>query len=442
MCDGGGAAAAVRGFAGAAVSRSRPQTAPISAVSDGRSAAPLVTDSGVSAEEFDRRNDADGAPLYVLRHERPRVFDDSVASAVVAPAGASRLPRDVLCDRIRGVVFGNALGDAVGLATEFMNRETLAALYPGLVAAEPRFSFDDIALDRHRSNFLKGDWTDDSDQMIAILECMLCHGGRVEQRDLARRLLHWAAYGFPELHDLCGLGLGRTTDDVMHRDRRRFLEDPTACAKATWQRFFDNTGRYPLANGGVMRTSICGVPNFHDLDFVCENARLACTVTHYDPLCVASCVAIDLLVAQLLQGADCGSAAARRALAAATVDETLRRVALGDEQQAELRRFALPQSLEELRLDEGTSIGYTLKCMGSGFWAFAAEGDCRTLLLRLVAQGGDADTNAAVAGAVLGARFGYSALPRDLLAAMPFEHWLGLRVDRLLRLMGLAAEES
>lgn len=35
----------------------------------------------------------------------------------------SSLPKDVLLDRIRGTIYGNCIGDAIGLLTEFMLKE-------------------------------------------------------------------------------------------------------------------------------------------------------------------------------------------------------------------------------------------------------------------------------------------------------------------------------
>ena len=45
------------------------------------------------------------------------------------PPGASTLSAERLADRVRGLVYGSALGDATGLATEFLSREDAAAFY-------------------------------------------------------------------------------------------------------------------------------------------------------------------------------------------------------------------------------------------------------------------------------------------------------------------------
>ena len=51
-----------------------------------------------------------------------------------------------------------------------------------------------------------------------------------------------------------------------------------------------------------MRTSILGIHDFGDIDAVIANTKEACQVTHADPRCIASCVAVTTAVALMLQG--------------------------------------------------------------------------------------------------------------------------------------------
>ena len=57
-----------------------------------------------------------------------------------------------------------------------------------------------------------------------------------------------------------------------------------------------------------------GIPRFHDLSEVAGNAQRVCLTTHAAPVCVAACVALAALVAQLLQGAAQNSDELERAL--------------------------------------------------------------------------------------------------------------------------------
>jgi ADP-ribosylglycohydrolase len=108
---------------------------------------------------------------------------------------------------------------------------------------------------------------------------------------------------------------------------------------------------------------------------------------------------------------------------------------------SELRRHMFAASLPALELTEHKRIGYTYKCLGAGFWALregegglqlpgrGAGGRFRAALEAVMFAGGDADTNGAVAGALLGCRLGVHRLPHTWMA---FKHkaWLDPIITR------------
>lgn len=49
---------------------------------------------------------------------------------------------------------------------------------------------------------------------------------------------------------------------------------------------------------------------------------------------------------------------------------------------------------------------YTLKCFGCGLYGMRSQADFKTTIRAVTVEAGDADTNAAVCGAVLGAKIG------------------------------------
>ena len=65
---------------------------------------------------------------------------------------------------------------------------------------------------------------------------------------------------------------------------------------------WEYSGRYLAPNGGVMRTSVLGIHDFGNIDAVISNTMAACKVTHVDPRCIASCVAVTTAIAMMLQG--------------------------------------------------------------------------------------------------------------------------------------------
>ncbi len=67
-------------------------------------------------------------------------------------------------NRFKGVLYGQAIGDALGLDTEGMTDEDMAWKYPNGIQ-----TYDQIFQDRHRKCWKIGDWTDDTDMMNVLL---------------------------------------------------------------------------------------------------------------------------------------------------------------------------------------------------------------------------------------------------------------------------------
>ena len=90
--------------------------------------------------------------------------------------------------------------------------------------------------------------------------------------------------------------------------------------------------------------------------------------------------------------------------------------------------------LRALDLEESKAIGFTYKAMGAALWAVRCQ-SFEQAISAIVREAGDADTNAIVAGAVLGAKLGMSAIPARWIDAMPHREWLLLQVDELIHQM-------
>ena len=331
--------------------------------------------------------------------------------------------------QVRWMLLGQAAGDAVGLATEFMNKEMAHAFYTS------RITYDHFLADRHRSRWMDadfrcGDWTDDTDQTLLILDSLVANNGKVNVRDFALRCRYWLHNGFTELGDLSGLGIGNNFATVV--TAKKFLKDPQGEARRVWT----EGGRMSAANGAVMRTSVAAVPFFWDEARVVKNALAFCTCTHADPRCQASVAIVVRLLTMLLRGRRDVEAMVGEAIAAS-------KPLLDGDCETELRFFVDVRSLDTLRLDE--MIGYTFKPVGCAIWALreaARRPDAapaalfEELVTAVTMEAGDADTNCAVVGAVLGCYFGADCVPADWLA-LRHRDWLEDRIQRLCLLCGL-----
>eukprot|EP00961_Rhodomonas_salina_P131502 1769981-Rhodomonas_salina.2 len=138
---------------------------------------------------------------------------------------SSSLSLDRVADRVRGLLFGAALADATGLSTEFLSRQAVQEFYGDNYPFSPQCG-GRVKPDLHRAMWAPGDWTDDTDQLILILQSLFASGGRADEQDFARRLVAWKERGFPELGDASGAGLGAQTKAVLQREN--FCAEPAA----------------------------------------------------------------------------------------------------------------------------------------------------------------------------------------------------------------------
>lgn len=109
----------------------------------------------------------------------------------------------------------------------------------------------------------------------------------------------------------------------------------------------------------------------------------------------------------------------------------------------DVERLCFPKNLHEMALDEKSSIGYTLKCLGSALFCFSRRKRDRMysgdffmqVITELTLEAGDADTNSAVAGALLGSRLGFKGLPNVWLMGLRNREFLIKICDELVELV-------
>lgn len=310
-----------------------------------------------------------------------------------------------IIDRIKGAIYGQAIGDALGLATEFMPKSEVLKAYPNGI-----HNYQDIQTDGHTERWEKGDWTDDTDQMLCILDAIL-QEGNLSILAVSKKLKEWY------LNE--PTGIGETVFKVLSNDD--FLSDPHRVSKNVWK----ESGEKSAANGGIMRTSILGIWGYENIEKVKLNAQQICQITHYDPRCVASCVAVCLIIRELLINNENDQDILDKVLGHCLVyDHSIKNIF-----------STLPLKIEDLELDASTSIGYTYKALAAGLWVLKYSASFEEGIQSIIFEGGDADTNASVGGAILGAKFGYKNIPERLKQGLLHKNDLDARIEKLLILM-------
>lgn len=298
---------------------------------------------------------------------------------------------------IQSLIFGQAIGDALGLASEFMTKEEVKYFYPNGIR-----SYDDIIQDRHRSLWQKGTWTDDTDQMLCILDSII-ENKTIDLTDIAKRFVAWK--------QTSGIGIGRHTLNVLSIGD--YVENPFKASELIW----NISRKQSAANGAIMRTAILGCWNYTDWEQVKANTENVCKLTHFDPRCVGSCVIITYIAHQYLTNQD-----VQKSDIICIANEY-------DSRIIEYVELAYQNNIEALKLDEQGKIGYTLKTMSATLWAYNYSPDFYSGLRNVIEQGGDADTNGAVAGALLGLKFGLNSIPKYLIDKLVGKDFLANKIN-------------
>lgn len=283
---------------------------------------------------------------------------------------------DVVRNRAMGCLWGQAVGDALGLGSEFMSKADVMGNYPSGLCR-----YEQIVQDNHRRRWAKGAWTDDTDMMLCILNAF--DGEKFDITEVARNFKAWFD-GYP-------LGIGSHIYKVLCM--ADYVDIPFECSKVWWE----ISRKQSAANGAVMRTSVVGLLK----DEVAGQAEEICRLTHYDPRCIGSCVIVSEIIHNLVWNGT-----------QLSLDRILELAQRYDGRITEwIGRSYTNHSVLGLDLDEKKSIGYTLRTLAAALWAYWHAEDFTSGLLAIVNEGGDADTNAAVAAAILGAKFGYGSIP-------------------------------
>ena len=282
---------------------------------------------------------------------------------------------DDLRERVAGCALGLAIGDALGAPFEFRRREEVPDPLPAF-----ELSWNDRP---------PGTWTDDTAMARNLWRSLIEAGGRLDVRDVLARHLAWIRADPPDA--------GSLTRTVLHVARD--ATEPGEAARIVWGR---RGPEVSAGNGSVMYCAPLGALRTRHRERLVEEAPALSAITHWDERCRTACLAVTLAAAGLVAGEDPGP----------TVEAAV--AAVADRDGGEELEYLAAEAGRARRID-GPDMGFTLFTAGIALQVAAEDRGFEEGLRHVVSLGGDTDTNAAVAGALLGARHGRSALPATWL---------------------------
>lgn len=301
---------------------------------------------------------------------------------------------EICPERARGCLLGLAVGDALFGPVEFMTPEQIAAEHGGALTEMVGGGWLSLRPGQH---------TDDTAMALCLAHSLIDRNGYVSD-DVLRRYVRWSQSG-PV--DIGGTVAGSLT----------LVASGVSVAEATLRVHERNMGE-SAGNGTIMRCAPLALAFAGDeLE---RHARTDAALTHYDPVGGDATGSFCALLAGRLHGdLTAVHAPNERVQEALDADVPAAQRRSGRQPGFVLTALAVACAAERVAV-------YALEHGASSEQAFSKA------LIWAGNLGGDADTNAAVAGALLGARLGVNAIPARWVAALEARQELADVSDALI----------
>lgn len=289
-------------------------------------------------------------------------------------------------DRARAALLALAIGDAMGAPVELWSSQQIKSRYGG--------DLDDVY----------GLTTDDTAQTLAL--------ARAIETDYSeeKAISNYVKWFQEDAH-----GIGSNSRFVLQAASQG--KDPRKSAR---QFLREKPLRKP-SNGALMRCVPLALRYYKEPQKLMWHVEEDTTLTHAHELCLASVSWLAQVLANLL----------------------LKQNPLSVEKPQGVNKSAWKQTLEAANRDLGQqdsdwwvyeNRSFTLVPIAMVAYALKQEFSCEKGMIWAVNMGGDADTNAALVGAVLAMQQGTAALPERWQSAIDIKPELFYHADRLIKL--------
>lgn len=298
------------------------------------------------------------------------------------PAPGRTVTDPGILSRAHGCLLGQFAGDALGGLVEFQSPSEIARRYPDGVR---------LLADGGTWNTLAGQPTDDSEMALALARSIVA-GGAYSAEDAA------SAYGW--WHESGPFDMGRATRAACSAAARamRSGQSPADAAR-------DSALTETQANGALMRSSPLGLfACFADQNIAGALAEEDASLTHPHSVCRhANRIFVETL-AHAIRSGEGPEQIYRFAIAAAKAGGTPESVV-----------EAVVSAARARPADYTHKMGWVLLALQNAFWQLLHAQSMEQGIVNTIMSGGDTDTNAAIAGALLGAVHGRQAVPTQWL---------------------------
>lgn len=288
-----------------------------------------------------------------------------------------------MIEKIKAVMIGHAVGDALGVPVEFCTREEIAE---NPVTDMRGFGTYPVPA---------GAWSDDTSMSVAALDSLAT--GKVDLDAIMENFVAWVEDGkYTPTGE--SFDIGRTCLQAI----RAYLicHNTSECGQV---------GEYSNGNGSLMRIHPFALYAFakgetlgKSLDIIREGSLL----THAHPRSIYACGIYSMVLWELLRGADKDKIMAEIENASVLFDGIY-------PEESEHYEWIFNNKFLSKSQDEISGSGYVVNTLEAALWCLLTTDSYKECVLKAVNLGEDTDTVAAIAGGLAGAMYGYNAIPEE-----------------------------
>ena len=265
--------------------------------------------------------------------------------------------------RAEGCLLGQLAGDSLGSLVEFQTSSEIRRKYPNGVR--------ELA-DGGTWNTIAGQPTDDS-EMALMLARMLVKERRYDAKEARKAYVFW------------------------------LNSHPFDCGDTVRGGLQGEPNRDSQANGALMRISPLGIfCSNDDLEETSKLAQMDASLTHPHPVCLQANALFVMSIAQLIS----------LKKSPPEIYEDIKGWATAMKVEKPLMKAILDAAISAPP-DYVTQRGWVIIAFQNALWQLLHASSLEEGVVDTVMRGGDTDTNAAIAGALLGAAYGRNALPKQ-----------------------------
>lgn len=272
--------------------------------------------------------------------------------------------------RYQGCLVGAAVGDALGAPAEFLTMAQIKKHFGKVIEM----------VGGGYLNWKPGQTTDDTDMAMAILNSVV-EKEVYDPKDIAKRFVAWMRSNPKDIGGMTQTSLNYIDSGISYQDS----------GKLTLERF------KTAPNGSIMRTAPVGLIYRNSPEKMLQASDEISAMTHAHEQCLLACRMTSTLISDLAGGE--------------TKEKALSGLMQKFSEEPKAIQMLFDSVRGEFHRDVYNGGGYVFESFNIALNAFMNYENFEEVVVYAVNLGGDADSQATVAGAFAGAHLGIDAIP-------------------------------